>query len=191
MNNLTAKQDLRQEFLQRRASLGPELRDRASRAICASLIGAPELAAAKAVGAFVSDGVEPDLSMFIEHAMRSGIKIYLPRFAGGGYEMVEIKDMRNDLIPGKYGIMEPLPELPAAPKEVLRTLIWLTPGVVFDSKGSRLGRGKGVYDRLLNQSGGLRIGIFYQCQENPLAPAEAHDCPLDMVVTENGVRRFK
>jgi len=70
-------------------------------------------------------------------------------------------------------------------------LIWLVPGVVFDSNGSRLGRGKGVYDRLLSKCSGIRIGIFYQCQENTAIPVEAHDCPLDMIVTENGVKRFK
>jgi 5-formyltetrahydrofolate cyclo-ligase len=70
-------------------------------------------------------------------------------------------------------------------------LLWLVPGVVFDMTGSRLGRGKGVYDRLLNKRGGIRIGIFYQCQENTVVPVEAHDCPLDMIVTENGMSRFK
>jgi 5-formyltetrahydrofolate cyclo-ligase len=105
--------------------------------------------------------------------------------------MVEIKDMRNGLVPGKYGIMEPAQSLKAAPEDVLDTLLWLVPGVAFDLKGSRLGRGKSVYDRLLSKSSGIRIGIFYQCQENTLVPAEAHDCPLDMIVTEAGVSRFK
>jgi len=192
MDKLSAKQGLRKEFLRRRSSLDPDYRKQADQAICAGLMKVPEIAAAEALGAFVTDGTEPDLSMFIEHAMQSGIKIYLPRFnAGHRYEMVEIKDMRNDLVPGKHGIMEPGQSLKAASEDVLKTLAWLVPGVVFDSKGSRLGRGKGVYDRLLSNSSGIRIGIFYQCQENTAIPAEAHDCPLDMIVTENGTTRFK
>ena len=194
MDNLSAKQELRKEYLRRRSSLDPDYRKQADMAICNELMKAPEIAAAKTLAAFVTDGAEPDLGMFIRHAMQSGIKIYLPRFkhdAGHRYEMVEINDMENDLIPGKYGIMEPAQSLKAASEDVLNTLTWLVPGVVFDSKGSRLGRGKGVYDRLLGKSGGIRIGIFYQCQENTLIPAEAHDCPLDMIVTEAGVSRFK
>ena len=105
--------------------------------------------------------------------------------------MVEIKDLRNGLVPGKHGIMEPEQSLEETSEDVLDTLVWLVPGVVFDSNGSRLGRGKGVYDRLLSKCSGIRIGIFYQCQENTLIPAEAHDCPLDMIVTEAGVSRFK
>jgi 5-formyltetrahydrofolate cyclo-ligase len=194
MDNLSVKQRLRKEFLRHRSSLDPDYRKQADQAICVNLIQVPEIAAAKAAGAFITDGTEPDLSMFIEHAMQSGIKIYLPRFtsdSGNRYEMVEIKDTRNDLIPGKYGIMEPGQGLKAASQDVLDTLIWLVPGVVFDSKGSRLGRGKGVYDRLLSKSSGIRIGIFYQCQENTEIPVEAHDCPLDMIVTEAGISRFK
>ncbi len=194
MDNLSVKQGLRKEYLRRRSSLDPDYRKQADQAICNGLMKVPEIAAAKTIAAFVTDDTEPDLSMFIKHAMQTGIKIYLPRFkhdAGHRYEMVEINDMENDLIPGKYGIMEPVQSLKAASEDVLDTLIWLVPGVVFDSNGSRLGRGKGVYDRLLGKSGGIRIGIFYQCQENTLVPAEAHDCPLDMIVTEAGVSRFK
>jgi len=194
MDNLSAKQKLRKEFLRHRSSLDPDYRKQADQAICVNLIQVPEIAAAKAVGAFITDGTEPDLSMFIEHAMQSGIKIYLPRFThevGHRYEMVEIKDLRNGLVPGKHGIMEPEQSLEETSEDVLDTLVWLVPGVVFDSNGSRLGRGKGVYDRLLSKCSGIRIGIFYQCQENTAIPVEAHDCPLDMIVTENGVKRFK
>jgi 5-formyltetrahydrofolate cyclo-ligase len=194
MNNLSFKQGVRKEFLRRRSSLDPDYRKQADQRICAKLIQIPEIVAAKALGAFVSDGTEPDLSVFIEHGLQAGIKIYLPRSVkddGRRYEMVEIKDMRNDLVPAKYGIMEPAQSLKAASEDVLKALIWLVPGVAFDSKGSRLGRGKGVYDRLLNKSSGTRIGIFYQCQANTVIPVEAHDCPLDMIITENGLSKFK
>lgn len=194
MDNSLLKKELRKKYLHHRSSLDPDYRKTADRAICDNLTRMPELAAVNAVGAFITDGTEPDLSVFIEHAMRSGKRIYLPRFkhkAGDGYEMVEIKDLKNDLVPGKHGIMEPAQSLEAASEEALNSLLWLVPGVVFDMTGSRLGRGKGVYDRLLNKRGGIRIGIFYQCQENTVVPVEAHDCPLDMIVTENGMSRFK
>ncbi|MHB9139686.1 MAG: 5-formyltetrahydrofolate cyclo-ligase [Victivallaceae bacterium] len=194
MDNSSIKKELRKKYLDHRCSLDPDFRKAADQAICDNLTRSPEVAAAKAVGAFITDGAEPDLSAFIERAMQSGKRIYLPRFkhnAGDGYEMVEIKDLKNDLVPGKYGIMEPAQSLEAASEETLNSLLWLVPGVVFDMTGSRLGRGKGVYDRLLNKRSGIRIGIFYQCQENTVVPVEAHDCPLDMIVTENGMSKFK
>ena len=140
MDNSSLKKELREKYLRHRGSLDPDYRKTADQAICANLIRVPEVAAAKTVGAFITDGTEPDLSVFIEHAMQAGKKIYLPRFrhnAGSGYEMVEIRDLKNDLVPGKYGIMEPVQSLDAASEEALNTLLWLVPGVVFDGTRRR------------------------------------------------------
>ena len=67
----------------------------------------------------------------------------------------------------------------------------LIPGVAFDENCGRLGRGKGVYDRLLESSRGFRAGIFYQCQKTVDLPMEDHDCVLDLIVTEEQVIRRK
>lgn len=77
---------------------------------------------------------------------------------------------------------------------------WIEPQVVivpllaFDARGYRLGYGGGFYDRTLE---GLRarrptiaIGFAFAAQEVDLVPIDATDQPLDMIVTETGVRRF-
>lgn len=77
---------------------------------------------------------------------------------------------------------------------------WITPQVVivplvgFDAGGYRLGYGGGFYDRTLE---GLRatgpvvaIGFAFAAQEMAEVPIEATDQRLDMIVTEQGVRRF-
>jgi 5-formyltetrahydrofolate cyclo-ligase len=51
-----------------------------------------------------------------------------------------------------------------------------------------LGRGKGVYDRLLSGGCGLSIGVFYECQKCESLPVEGHDLGLDMIATEAGLR---
>ncbi len=38
--------------------------------------------------------------------------------------------------------------------------------------------------------GAHAIGIAYAGQEVPALPRDAHDHPLDAVITENGLRRF-
>jgi 5-formyltetrahydrofolate cyclo-ligase len=63
---------------------------------------------------------------------------------------------------------------------------WLmVPGVGFDLSGARLGRGKGYYDRFLEQSGALRIGIAWSGQIKEKIPVESHDCHMDFIITEN------
>ena len=63
--------------------------------------------------------------------------------------------------------------------------------LAFDSDGHRLGYGGGYYDRTLAGLPNARaIGVAYAGQEVLSLPREPHDHPLDMIVTENGVRRF-
>ncbi|WP_050528173.1 5-formyltetrahydrofolate cyclo-ligase [Pseudorhodobacter aquimaris] len=77
---------------------------------------------------------------------------------------------------------------------------WVTPEVLivplvgFDQRGYRLGYGGGFYDRTLE---GLRargpvlaVGFAFSAQEMPEVPIEPTDQPLDVIVTERGVREF-
>ena len=77
---------------------------------------------------------------------------------------------------------------PASCKEVSldQIDIFLVPGLAFDRRGYRLGRGGGFYDRVLSQSCGIKIGIAsssqVSCQD---IPVENHDIKMDIVVTES------
>ena len=77
---------------------------------------------------------------------------------------------------------------PASCKEVSLNQIdiFLVPGLAFDRRGYRLGRGGGFYDRVLSQSCGIKIGIAsssqVSCQD---IPVENHDIKMDIVVTES------
>ncbi len=64
------------------------------------------------------------------------------------------------------------------------------PMVAFDRSGTRLGHGKGHYDRALAKlaARGIRpklVGIAFAAQEVEVIPAEPHDVRLDWIVTEN------
>ena len=107
-----------------------------------------------------------------------------------GYEMVEVKDLNSDLVAGKYNIPEPDKSLMAISPEEYDRYIWLIPGVAFDTNGVRLGRGKGVYDRLLGSKQILVIGVFYEYQKFDSVPFEPHDRKIDIAVTEKSAYRF-
>lgn len=188
----TEKSIVRSEAAVRRQKFSSHEQEVANAAICSKLAGMPELAE-KNIAAYASDGSEADLKEFIEGIITSGRKIILPRSnpdIDAGYEMVEVKDLDNDLVSGKYNIPEPVKSLAAVSPEEYDRYIWLIPGVAFDTTGVRLGRGKGVYDKLLGGKRILVIGIFYEYQKFDSVPFEPHDRKIDIVVTEKLVYRF-
>lgn len=187
-----AKSILRKKYLNLRKNLSPDFRADADKEICSKLTGLGEFEKAMFIGAYLTDGTEPDLGDFLKFNLKKGKKICLPRknSKSGMYEMSIVSGLSgNELRPGAYGITEPAPECPALSDDLYNKVVWLVPGVAFDSEGRRLGRGKAVYDCLLAKSSGLKIGIFYECQQDAEVPEEEHDYRLDMIVTEKQVYR--
>ncbi|WP_394706266.1 5-formyltetrahydrofolate cyclo-ligase [Breoghania sp.] len=73
--------------------------------------------------------------------------------------------------------------------------VMLVPLAAFDRSGHRIGYGQGHYDRAISAIGADRklhlIGVAFSVQEVDRVPFEAHDHPLDMVVTETEVIRCR
>ncbi|QTN35274.1 5-formyltetrahydrofolate cyclo-ligase [Cognatishimia activa] len=72
--------------------------------------------------------------------------------------------------------------------------ILIVPLVGFDARGGRLGYGGGFYDRTLellrSKRATLAIGFAFDAQEAEKLPLEPTDQPLDLMVTETGIREF-
>lgn len=81
--------------------------------------------------------------------------------------------------------------VPAA-TDVVRPDVLVVPCLAFDMHGHRLGYGAGHYDRTLEglrQRGPVTAILFaYAAQEIPAVPTEPTDQPLDLLITECGVR---
>ncbi len=61
----------------------------------------------------------------------------------------------------------------------------IVPGVAFDRKGNRMGRGRGFYDRLLKTTPkALKIGVAYDFQMLDSIPVEPFDVKMDRIITE-------
>ena len=85
----------------------------------------------------------------------------------------------------RLGFAEPNPQTAkkVSPSDIF---LFLVPGLSFDRKGRRLGRGGGFYDRFLSQSRALKAGVASSARlhEEGL-PEEAHDIRMNIIVTEN------
>ncbi|MES2472579.1 MAG: 5-formyltetrahydrofolate cyclo-ligase [Pseudomonadota bacterium] len=139
------------------------------------------------VGAYHALPDEADPAGLLARLVELGCHIAFPRVAAKhqplDYHRVPDGEM---LAPGAFGIHEPLEHWPAVLPHLL-----LVPLLAFDAGGHRLGYGGGFYDRTLEKLAVPAIGIAYAGQEVASLPHEAHDRTLDMVLTEQGIRRFR
>ena len=66
------------------------------------------------------------------------------------------------------------------------TEIFFVPGLAFSKSGVRLGRGKGLYDKLLAKyPNSIKVGICSSVNLYDKLPQESHDILMDYVLTEN------
>lgn len=120
-----------------------------------------------------------------ERAIKSGKKLYFPRVAAQGLEFCLVSDPA-ELTPGALGVPEPPHDAQVLPAEDLDLLI--VPGMAFDAAGSRLGFGKGLYDRALAPvDPARRAGFCYSFQIVDVVPAGEGDEPVGLIITERGV----
>ncbi|MDR3232870.1 MAG: 5-formyltetrahydrofolate cyclo-ligase [Planctomycetaceae bacterium] len=107
-------------------------------------------------------------------------------------EIVPVRiESGDELEAGTFGILEPKPPVyrDRSRQIALDDIdVVLVPGLAFDRSGSRLGRGKGYYDRFLKKlkPSALKIGLAFECQIFDEIPADGSDVPLDLVITERG-----
>lgn len=188
---MTAKRTLRRALLTARRATSSEERDAASRAAVLALRALPELAELpehapqRHVLAYVADPDELDMTALIA-APPSGWVTLLPRVDADA--LVAVAHARDaPLVVGAYGIPEPVGDAldPSAIDVVL------VPGVAFTRDGWRLGRGAGLYDRLLAslRADAVRIGVCAEALVVSELPLEPHDQPVHVLVTDASTRR--
>ena len=85
----------------------------------------------------------------------------------------------------KLGFMEPH-KVCEVSKEDLEVIF--VPGLAFDYKGARLGRGRGFYDRYLSDYEGIKVGVCHWTRFlNKPIPVDGHDISMDWVLTDRHV----
>ena len=176
------KSDIRTAARLGSAALDAAERERQSRIAVERLrrIIAEERPAVAALFAPLPD--EIDISPLL---LTVGCRVVLPRVADGpnGEPEMEFYDFDPAAMTrGAYGIDEPQGEVPCPPE---RIDLMVVPGMAFTREGTRLGRGKGYYDRYIAREGfrARRIGVCFRHQLLPDLPAEPHDRSMDDVVT--------
>ena len=144
-------------------------------------------AAARVVGGYSALGSEISPLLAMEEARAVGAIVAFPAFRNPAKPFHFLAG--DPVVPGPFGILQPKPSAPEVEPDLV-----LVPLIAVDSKGSRLGRGKGHYDRVLGKlrrSGARVIGVGWPVQRlADTIPADPWDVPLDAFASPDGIEWF-
>lgn len=105
--------------------------------------------------------------------------ILLPCVDGDVLKLRRFEGMESMKEGESFSILEPIGE------EFLlydKIDLMIIPGIAFDKKNNRLGRGRGFYDKLLTQSNVLKVGVCFEFQFLDSIPTEEFDVKMDYVI---------
>lgn len=148
----------------------------------------PVFVDASAVAIYLRCGVEASTEDIIAYGHTNGKRIGVPVWTPetGVYTFCDLH--RGDrLVPGRMNIREPADKRPA---DSTIYDIFLVPGLLFDTHGTRIGHGKGYYDRLLAKRHPRAViaalAFDWQITTERL-PYEPHDISMDVLITPTRV----
>ncbi len=174
------KKELRTAVRQAGKAVGERERENFSNEVIRRIEDSPEFGRARVIAAFASLPDEVCTDELLQR-WNGTKKIVLPSVEYGRMVFREYIG-EEDLIRGEYGIMTPNTSRIVPPEEIE---VMLVPGLAFDGKGNRLGRGKGFYDRYLAMRYALRIhkiGVCLPYQFVDEVPCGPTDVAMDEVI---------
>ena len=173
----------RQSFV---ASLSPEERGRLEHRLADVLD--PLLAKSRVAGGYAPLPTEISPLPALERAAARGTLLAFPAFLDhqSAFRFLAGEPIEN----GPWAVLQPALDAPHVNPDVV-----LLPLVAVDRKGTRLGQGKGHYDRAaaeLRVNGALLIGVGWAVQVlDEEIPADAWDLPLDGFASPDGLVMFR
>jgi len=181
------KTKIRARALKARNSLSRRAIEARSRTIARRLLALPEYRRSRTVMFYLSHGSEVSTRSMIRAALAEGRRVALPVTRARGRRLVPVLITSSDevFLPGEEGIPEPL--LRAARTVPVREIdLVILPGLAFDDRGNRVGRGKAYYDIFLKEvpAGAARVALAFDQQVVKEIPPAVHDAQVGLVLTE-------
>ena len=207
------KKEYRKQAKEKLNALSEDYRNSASASIALNALNIPEMKGSKRAGflglakeektvlAYFSVGSEPSTLAIINELLKSGKKVCLPLcidldeegHRAGTVDAMEARQITSfdDLVPGAYGIPEPKAETAVVAPEEIDIII--LPCISCDRDCNRIGHGAGYYDKFLSKTGKdcFTMALCYEEAMLDDIPIEPHDMPVDAVVTEKMVYRWR
>lgn len=178
----------------RRARRSVSPADAADAAKRVALEATPLIQPGSDVASYVDFDGELQTAILHDTIARSGARLWLPcvddKIVGNN---MEFRRADGPLRRNRFGIPEPQEGTSIDPGDLDLVFVPLT---AFNAKGFRLGMGGGYYDRCFafrrGRSGSpILVGVGYGFQQQESIQTQLHDVPLDLMISEQGLVRFR
>jgi 5-formyltetrahydrofolate cyclo-ligase len=184
----SAKQILRQQIRQILKLMSNEERVYQSKIVTNKLLHHPKYLSSRSISIYVHMNTEIFTREIIKDAFEFNKHVFIPRYSSSSMDMVRIYSLDDlDSLPmTKWNIQQP--SLDDTNREIANNNIDLiiVPGLGFSLDGSRLGHGKGFYDRYLSSlnENSYTIGLAYRQQivENNVIPMNPTDIRINEIL---------
>ncbi len=184
-----AKAALRLKARANRAAITHSTRPDAAQLVAQHFFDAIPLAPGDIVAGYWRIKDEMDCQPIIIRLMDALQPVCLPVVLGDDLPLaLRLWEQGTPLYEAGFGTLAPAETAPEVEPDII-----LMPLLGFDAKGTRLGYGGGYYDRTLERLGKKPrlVGLAFAAQELDAIPRDAHDVPLDTIITEAGARHFE
>lgn len=179
------KVTLRKRVLSERAALSDSEKYEISHSIFERLLQDNEFLSCKVIFLYCSTENEISTDEIAEYCFSHGKSVCVPRCLKKGVMMAHRISSFYELTLSKSGIREPKPTCPVI--SPLQIDMVLAPCLCADRQGYRLGYGGGYYDRFLQDTHAIVVGLCAAARLLSAIPAELHDQRCHKIVTEREV----
>lgn len=178
------KSEIRSAVTQLKKRMTHEEIENYSAALTDMFVHLPEFLSADCLFAYMSYNQEVQTRDLIAAALDRGLPVAVPRIMGEHIEFRFIRSLDTCIV-GSFGIQEP-DDVHDCADGVFRRVLMLMPGLAFDRTGTRVGYGKGFYDKYLSRYPDVdftKIALCYDFQLVDAIPADPHDQKADRILT--------
>lgn len=175
------KQKIRSKMLLKLKNQKEADRERKSRLIQCKLFKDPIFKKAKKIMFYLSFDGEVNTKEMIKGVKKLGKTIAVPFSEGGNIIAPCLLGRRLLKHKGFYGVSEPAIKRPINLEDLDAVIV---PGLAFDTKGNRLGRGKGCYDHFLEHlpKDTPSLGLAFDFQILSFIPTNQRDRRVTKVI---------
>lgn len=175
------KKTLRKETIAAMKELPQSVKTEADSQLTQRFIQLPAFQEAQTLATYLSMGHEFSTASLIQAALQSGKRVCVPRtYPQGQMEFVEYDP--DILEKTRFGLLEPNEQGKVVDKAEIDLIH--VPGLVFQSKGYRIGYGGGYYDRYLADFAGKTVSTIYSIQQKEFQPDVFDQAVQEVLVYE-------